>query len=40
MKTVPKGSGVAAIYNRATYLPAIRSTMEAFEVKLSALLKA
>ena len=33
-------SGVAAIYNRATYLPAIRSTMEAFEAKLSALLNA
>jgi integrase len=33
-------SGVAAIYNRATYLPAIRSTMEAFEAKLSVLLNA
>jgi integrase len=33
-------SGVAAIYNRATYLPAIRATMEAFEAKLSALLNA
>lgn len=32
-------SGVAAIYNRHHYLPEMRQAMEAFEAKLSALLK-